>query len=275
MRRYELEIECHIDMAQEGKSGTIELKAIQSDSGASEEADDSCDDPEIVKLMMEFFYHLDYLPNGEPPSPDLSDSEPELEWKRYAFGPAAKRAVLKKKVRAASPVNESPSATAPQSPTLAASSASVASQKRVYIIEHAKVFAMAVKYQVDGLRRLAAAKFKRSARANWNHDDFAHAISVVHNSTADDVPQLRKIVGDIIYEHFDTLKHKADIDALIRSIPLLAYGMLSRAGTIAGCANGHSGQMTATMCRYCQSKFDICEGCPAWTSCPCCREDMC
>ena len=220
--------------------------------------------------MVEFFYHFDYLPNTEPPSPELSDSENQLAWTRSAFGAAAKRAVLRSKVRADPPVEEP----ATESFSPATASASATSQQRVYLIEHAKVFAMALKYQVEGLRLLAAAKFKKSARAYWNHDDFAQAISVVHSSTPSHVTRLRDIVGDVIYEHLDALRHKPQIDALVRGIPLLAYGLLTRAASIAGCANGHSGQMTATACRYCHARVDVCERCQAWKSCPNCREDM-
>ncbi|KAK3616470.1 hypothetical protein LTR56_025938 [Elasticomyces elasticus] len=43
----------------EGQTGKIELKAI----GESDD-DATCDDPEAIKLMIDFFYHLDY--NAEP-----------------------------------------------------------------------------------------------------------------------------------------------------------------------------------------------------------------
>lgn len=36
----------------------IELKAK---TGDNDQENDGCDDPEIVKLMIEYFYHFDYL----------------------------------------------------------------------------------------------------------------------------------------------------------------------------------------------------------------------
>ena len=39
--------------------------AIQSDSGASDDSNDIYDDPEIVKLMVNYFYHFDYLPDAD------------------------------------------------------------------------------------------------------------------------------------------------------------------------------------------------------------------
>lgn len=157
-----------------------------------------------------------------------------------------------------------------QSSTSATASASVTSQPQVHILVHARVFAMAVKYQVDGLRELAAAKFKESVKAHWSHDEFVHAISVVHTSTADDVKVLRNIVADTIHDHFDELKLDENFETAVCGMPALAYELLSRVGTISGCTNGHSGLMRTEVCRQCHSEFDACEYCPTWVWCPGC-----
>jgi hypothetical protein len=141
----------------------------------------------------------------------------------------------------------------------------------VYIIEHAKVFAMAVNYQVDGLRDLAAAKFKQSAKTHWNHDDFAHAIFIVHNSTSEGVPQLRDIVADILHERFEKLKHKAEVETVVCSIPHLAYALLKRAGTIPTCVNGHARNISTMTCSLCTKQYYMCKTCP-WQYCPSCGQ---
>ena len=41
------------DSRQEGDTGIIKLKATTSDDETSTEGDDVCDEPEIVKLMVE------------------------------------------------------------------------------------------------------------------------------------------------------------------------------------------------------------------------------
>lgn len=106
----------------------------------------------------------------------------------------------------------------------------------VYVIEHAKVFAIAVKYQIDGLRDLAASKFKEAATSYWNHDDFAHSIHIAFNSTAEEVTQLRKVVSDILHKHFDDLEDKPEVEAVVCNIPRLAYALLKRSR--AGGKNG-------------------------------------
>lgn len=203
--------------------------AIESDSGASDDSNDIYDDPEIVKLMVQYFYHLDYTPNA---------------------GMAA------------------------QSVTSATVSTFLPAGRPTHIIEHARVFAMAVKHQVDGLRALAAANFQKSAQANWNHDDFTQAISIVHKTTPDEVHELRDIVTDIIHEHFDALKLDDEIETVVTSFPPLAYGLLTRVGALSACANGHTGVMDSEACQHCRSRFDFCEACKSWIWCPYCGGRM-
>ena len=90
---------------QEGNTGMIRLKATSDDA---ENADDSCDEPEIVEFMIEYFYHFDYL-----------------------------RAATQARSQAKAP--------------------------DAFFVEHARVFAMAIKYQAKGLRQLAAHNFKQAA----------------------------------------------------------------------------------------------------------------
>lgn len=97
-----------------------------------------------------------------------------------------------------------------------------------FLIEHAKVFAMAVKYQADGLRELAAIKFRNAATTLWEHDDLPTAISTVYASTTDDVLELRLVVEDVLHDHFDVLKANEEFAAVTRGIPGLAYALLSR-----------------------------------------------
>lgn len=83
--------------------GVVKLAAAQDGADSS----DVCDDPEIVKLMIEYLYLFDY------------------------------NTQLSKETSASVLASSSPYAES-------------------YLIEHAKVFAMAVEYQADRLRQLAA-----------------------------------------------------------------------------------------------------------------------
>lgn len=44
---------------KEGATNSIELKAIGS-GGENDNDDEACDDTEAIRLMVHFFYHLDY-----------------------------------------------------------------------------------------------------------------------------------------------------------------------------------------------------------------------
>jgi len=62
---------------------------------------------------------------------------------------------------------------------------------------------MAIKYQADGLRRLAAKKFREAASVEWESEDFARVVHVVYTSTPDDAQELRSITADTTNDHFD------------------------------------------------------------------------
>ena len=232
--------------------------------------------------MFHYFYHLDYLPDAELPQPTME---------------AAATATDQKTEDLVSDKESMPASLTTEAPTPTTVSSSVTSQPRVYIIEHTKVFAIAVKYQVEGLRNLAIAKFKQSAKTHWDHEDFVHAIAIVHDPKLDDVPQLRVIVADILYEHFGAMKHRAEIETLICKTPSLSYAMFKRLKLLrpvktdshstmattnhvfsfepgSACIDGHSGEMSITVCQACHTKFDICEACQSWRWYPSCGKDM-
>lgn len=158
--------------------------------------------------MVEYFYHFDYLR-------DLSQVQSnETEGAR-----PSKKSKTGLKTRAETTSVARPTSGNSNSQPLA---------ERVFMIEHAKVFAMAVKYQVDGLKSLALAKFISSVTSHWNHEDFAHTIFVAFNSTAEDVTQLRDVVNNVLHEHFDELQNKAEIETVVCRLPRLTYGLLKR-----------------------------------------------
>ncbi|KAF2859072.1 hypothetical protein K470DRAFT_265576 [Piedraia hortae CBS 480.64] len=56
---------------------------------------------------------------------------------------------------------------------------------RFWLLMHAKLFAVAVKYQYPYLEKAAIWEFRDDARWIWSHNSFAEAISFVYNSTPD------------------------------------------------------------------------------------------
>jgi hypothetical protein len=129
-----------------------------------------------------------------------------------------------------------------------------------HLIEHAKVFAMSVKYQAEGLRVLAAAKFAAAATTYWCHGDFPAAISVVYNSTTDDVLDLRNTVENILHIHFDKLKETEELGEVVRGIPGLAYGLLVRRPKVS-CTEEKCAYTYTQHCTKCRKMMRHCVSC--------------
>ena len=220
------------DSGQEGDTGIIELKTVQSDGETSAEGDDIYDEPEIVKLMVEYFYHFDYLRNTESLPHPTAKLPPNA---RTTESSSATQTAKREHIRVRLPP-----------PTLQSQQHELPSQG--YIIEHAKVFAIAVKYQIDGLRGLAAAKFKDAATAYWKYDDFVEAIYVVYSSTFEGVTQLRDVVTDILHQHFDDLEDMPEVETALCNVPRLAYDLLKRSRM--GGKQGKQSQLPAPEEKY-------------------------
>jgi hypothetical protein len=220
-----------------------------------------------VKLMVGYFYHLDYLRDDNAAAAsaliEVEDSPAPPKNKGKKSTPA-------KKARAS---------------TSAPTEAALPPSLNVHLIEHAKVFAMAVKYRIAALQNLAAQKFQAEVIEHWNHEDVAHAIHVIYTSTAEDVTQLRKVAVEVLNAHRDELLLKPEITTLLRSITGLACDLLLRDfSSITGrhlaedwpllCCmypSGHSDMR----CPSCGCDLHFCAGCTGFQlSCPACGEEL-
>ena len=105
-------------------------------------------------------------------------------------------------------------------------STAVASDK--HIITHAKMFALAVKYQANDLRHFAMCSFRHAAQKAWDSDAFLEAIDIVFTSTPEDVSDLRDVVLDTIYDHFQGIMDKPEIEEVVCNHPKLTYGLMKR-----------------------------------------------
>jgi hypothetical protein len=166
--------------------GIIQLKALEA-----AHPDPTHDDPDIVKIMVDFFYHQDY----------------ELE--QSTTTPAHKKMKL----------------------TLNAGGMQSVSRKQPKrtvgddMISHARVFTMAIKYGVPALKRAAINKFQGDVKLHWSHDTFPLVIEEVYNSTPEEVRELREIIARTILKNPKVLQNK-EVEATIRSIDGLAFDLL-------------------------------------------------
>ncbi|KAK5720355.1 hypothetical protein LTR17_015072 [Elasticomyces elasticus] len=93
------------------------------------------------------------------------------------------------------------------------------------MIMHAKVHAVAVKYQVPALQDLAARKFIAAVAANWNHDSFADAAYIVYTTTPEEIRALRTEVVNTLLQH-GSLLDKPAVEGLVCGIIGLAFELL-------------------------------------------------
>lgn len=92
------------------------------------------------------------------------------------------------------------------------------------IVHHARVYAIADKYDVRTLRELATSKFTRACELWWDNGEFAQAALEAYSTTVEEDRCLRDIVVQTITAHRDLIE-KAEVAAVIRET-LLGYDLV-------------------------------------------------
>jgi hypothetical protein len=93
------------------------------------------------------------------------------------------------------------------------------------LLDHAKMYEMGEKYNVDGLKDLAREKFGRSCKHFWDDPVFAIAANHAFSTTVEEDTGLRRIVSSTILEHMDLIE-KPEIGLLMLQFNGLALGIL-------------------------------------------------
>ena len=228
---------------QEGQEHKIALLAHDHNDGAS----NGGDDPEIVKIMIKYLYSLDYsTPDDttfsfgnssappDPAAPDPLKTPPPARAPSFslarpfaAFGsplpatPTPVTHVARSPFTPYGPPGPGHSE-ARQQPTPA-----LDGRSNTNLPTHAKIFAIAVKYQVPALQALAASRFQKAVDCGWDHSSFAETITLVYTSTPEETKELRKIVMESLDQH-DSLLDKPEIEAAVCEINTLAFQLLKR-----------------------------------------------
>ncbi|KAK8184853.1 uncharacterized protein BKA78DRAFT_322883 [Phyllosticta capitalensis] len=90
------------------------------------------------------------------------------------------------------------------------------------LVVHAKVYAIAEKYGITGLKDLARHKFSIQAEHHWATLEFADSIPEVYETTVDSDRGLRDIVIQSFREHPQLARSK-DMELVVRDTPGLAW----------------------------------------------------
>jgi hypothetical protein len=114
-------------------------------------------------------------------------------------------------------------------PTDTAGTASMVLHGRSSFLEmHAKVFAIASKYDIRSLEHDARKKFTDQTQRSWEIADLIAAVHVVFNRTPDNEFKLRNILKDTMAGHALTLVQHPDFEDAVASIDGLAYDLFRR-----------------------------------------------
>lgn len=159
LSRFHMDIGEVLTKVQEASTGVIDLKE---------------DDPEIVRLMVHYFYHLDYQHQNQSSTVNrvnLSNEDTTNIYVEKDLG----------------------------HPNLTL---------------HAKVYALGEKYAIAGLKALALRKFREEADVSWDKDEFLRAAKEVYTSTVDHDRSMRQAVVETICRHPELLDKQAAQDAV-------------------------------------------------------------
>ncbi|KAM0326966.1 hypothetical protein ACHAQA_006087 [Verticillium albo-atrum] len=175
--------------------------------------------PEAVKLLVDFFYHLDYTPSHTVPDqedeaePSGSNNKAMAGAAEETHGPAA--SLSKKDKKKDKRIEKLNAAHREFGNTLLTSVDESAASERgslvhalqgeTFLLDHCSVYSLAEYFQVNELKVLAASKFRSEAEKHWNHPDFFEAIQDVYRTSARNDRLLRDIVVDVLIRHKELL----------------------------------------------------------------------
>lgn len=216
------------------------------------------DDPSAVEHMIHYFYHMDYLTkplsrrssqrSTRPSSPRLTGSSRRSPTKKFNLAlfedPLLASASAISSSMPMSPPVEEPTYQAfdvstkiPSSPVAdqitdddleSVLSESEPDVEKAHLVIHAKVYAIAEKYDIAGLKSLAQSKFAQQLQSHIDSPEFSEACQEAYESTFHTDRGLR----DVIIQAFRTnpgLSLRSDVELAIRETPGLAFELFRMA----------------------------------------------
>jgi BTB/POZ domain len=90
------------------------------------------------------------------------------------------------------------------------------------LVAHARVYAIAEKYDIEGLKALAKWKFATEMNAHHHSAEVPDAIAEVYESTVESDRGLRDVVIQTVRTHPEMVR-RADVEDVIKDVPSLAY----------------------------------------------------
>lgn len=101
------------------------------------------------------------------------------------------------------------------------------SSEKAGLVFHAKMYSLADKYNIRGMKAFAQDHFRIRAQGNCRAKEFPAAIRIVYKTTVDEDRGLRDVVVDIISMNMDLLD-RLDIKVAVRATANLAFELLMK-----------------------------------------------
>ena len=184
-----------IDERQEAKTGVINLND---------------DDPATVKRMLSFIYLQGYGDTDEKPfssSKEMKDSVPAT--------------VSNEGDPTHVDFNELPT-----TEEVERESKALANDLHLRLLNNISEYAIADKYEIPDLNKLAEVKFSAIISEIWPHKDFPAVIQAVFESTPSNDTGLRGVVTKVCLEHIDEIIKDEAYTSLLRTTEVLAFSLL-------------------------------------------------
>lgn len=210
-------------MQQEASTGVVDL---------------SQDDPQAVKMMMHYFYHLDYPhvamhePAGDGHQPASHGTEASQSSTIFSspltspFTDPAAPGLYNPTRKIATPIRNRKKKLGSKSAP-AWTDLDIATEIRdPNLIIHANVYTLGEQYAVEGLKAVALDKFVAEVKVHWTTEDFLQAVEHVYGATPEHDRGLRDVVRNTFYEHRRELMDRENVKRYLRDVPDLAYDVL-------------------------------------------------
>lgn len=148
------------------------------------------------------------------------------------------------------------------------------------LMMHAKLFALAIKYQIPGLRKIMADKLEYVLNDYDNSDnDLFRVAHYIYHSITDDVRELRDLVASELLARYERLRETPEGQMGLRSIPGVALDLLDlktqrQKDTTILCHRGHhsgAGISSRFGCRFCGCHRPACSICKKQWKTQCCK----
>ncbi|KAF2434607.1 hypothetical protein EJ08DRAFT_676060 [Tothia fuscella] len=205
---------CREGRWKEGEEGHVVLYRDDPDTARA--------DADLVKWMMHYLYHLDYLEMDLTERPtDVREPAPKLSWGR----PPQMPPTFSGPAFPGPPTLQYPGSQDPGPSDRPEHNPRESVDPARNPLVHSRMYAIADFYEIPGLKQLAQKKFQQAASRHWNSPEFVEAIHVAYTSTVSNDKGLRQICKDVLLQHM-MLLNKPEIEGILREVPDLAFDML-------------------------------------------------